>query len=189
MNPTHPAQALGLVLTGIFGLLAVGFLGGALWTTADRLDALLRFRSAPGEVRSVRIDGSPQARFVVHRIEVRYRPCPEPPPPPPNPYPFTLPDTPDFRLLSEPYGECIPGERRPRQSTVMANGPTTLAVGDPVRVLWHPDQPRRVYVTAFSTFWSTPFLLTMLGAPFAWYGSRMWREERQRWRDTPTSPR
>lgn len=185
---TTPGDVLAWILKLMYTLLAAGFLGGALWMGADRVEALSRFRRAPGEVVSVRAEGSIEQRFVSHVIEVRYRACPAPSPPPPNPYPFEIPEFPSFRLSSEGYGECLPGgERKPRQSSVRADGPTTLKVGDPVEVLWHPEAPRRVYVNAFSTFWFTPFILGVLGAPIAWYGALMWLDDARRRRRASSS--
>lgn len=146
---------------------AVFLLGFSAWLTLDRSRVLATFRQADGEVLTVRVDGSPQARWATSVIEVRYKACPEPPPEARSADPFRVPQ-PLGRLLNDKSSECVPGERAHRRSTVRASGPTFLAPGDRVTVLWHPDQPRRIFVHSFSAFWFEPFMLAVFGAPLGW---------------------
>lgn len=143
-------RASGVLLAGLLGSLALGFGLAAAWSTADRLRVLAGYRQTGGEVTRIELDRT-GARFAVHRIEVRFRPCPGSTGTSASRDPFDLPPWP--RFAEYPGSACDPrGETVRRKVQVSAHGPTTLRPGEHVTVHWHPDHPRDVRVGAFSTF-------------------------------------
>lgn len=163
---------LGWLLAGLIGLPALCALLASVWLIADNLRVLAGYRESVGEVARIEVDRS-GARFLVHRIEVRFRPCPEPATAAEPGLPFArLPAWP--RFAEHPGSECHPlGETAPRRVEVSTHGPTTLQQGDRVRVRWRPEHPRDVRVAAFSTFWAAPFTLALLGALPGGYALRI----------------
>jgi hypothetical protein len=154
-------RTAGVLLASLLGSLALGFGLAAAWSTADRLRVLAGYRQTRGKVTRIELDRT-GARFAVHRIEVRFRPCPEHAGTRTGGDPFNLPALP--RFAEHPGSACDPrGETAPRTVQVPAHGPTTLLPGEHVTVYWHPDHPRDVRVGAFSTFWFTPLVLALLG--------------------------
>ncbi len=168
--------ALGRLLLLLYAQLAIGLLGGALWLTAQNLWVLATFRVAPGEVVEAYLVGPATVRHPDQRIEVLYRACPESPPQQPGSDPFAAYTRPMGRLLSDPSSECIPGERGRRRHQARVYGPSLLEIGDPVTVYWHPDHPRDVHVSAFSTLWFIPAVLWLIGGMFGYGAWRAWRE-------------
>lgn len=170
--------AAGWVLGIVFGQVAVGLLGLALWFTSGNLWVLASFRAAEGEVVQAYRVGPANVRHPDHRIEVHYRACPEPPPLPAGTDPFAAYSRPLGRLASDPSSACVPGERGLRRTQARVFGPSLLEVGDAVTVYWHPDHPREVHVATFSTFWFVPGVLWLVGGMFGYGVWRVWRDGR-----------
>lgn len=170
--------AAGWVLGIVFGQVAVGLLGLALWFTSGNLWVLASFRAAEGEVVQAYRVGPANVRHPDHRIEVLYRACPEPPPLPAGTDPFAAYTRPLGRLMNDPSSECVPGERGRRRTQARVFGPSLLEVGDAVTVYWHPDHPREVHVATFSTFWFVPGVLWLVGGMFGYGVWRVWRDGR-----------